>query len=89
MSFSNLTKVALRLRKKAVKQGIPNWALMRGDILIDKALYFRMLAKVDCYEKRYDRACTYAIGACAHFEAFIYPERLNRHPLKFFESRAK
>lgn len=86
MCYCKQKERALRQRKKAVENGIPDWALRLGDVLIDKGLHFRSRAKKQHYKRCYDRAFTYMFDAEQLFNAFLYPARFKLYPLKYLEN---
>jgi hypothetical protein len=77
--FANLRDEYLRLRKRALKAGIPDWALHHADLQANVGLFARKRAVGKRYPVLYDRAVREMFAAVELLRAYLQREgRLRR-----------
>ncbi|MEL7893501.1 hypothetical protein [Vreelandella neptunia] len=77
--FAKLRDDYLRLRKRAVKDGMPDWAVLHADLQANVGLFARKRALGQRYQVHYNRAVREMFAAVELLRAYLQREgRLRR-----------
>ncbi|WP_447896036.1 hypothetical protein [Vreelandella sp. GE22] len=87
--FAKLRDDYVRLRKRAVEDGVPNWALLHADMQANKALFLRKKAS-GIYGRDYGRAVNEMLAANNLHKAYLQrASRLERHKTPMLDELLK